>query len=124
MAVGELSFAFNPAAGETPETVKRKRMLAEAILGQASRAPKDVGEGLNAIGQALLYRKMMSDAGKGETAGASAASKIFQSLMGSNFICGNHNGFHPRSADFIKRCAGNAEGDARTLGCLTGRGLT
>lgn len=85
MAVGELSFAFNPAAGETPETVKRKRMLAEAILGQASRAPKDVGEGLNAIGQALLYRKMMSDAGKGETAGASAASKIFQSLMGSNF---------------------------------------
>ena len=85
MALGELSFAFDTSRGETPETVKRKRMLAEAILGQASRAPKDVGEGLNAIGQALLYRKMMSDAGKGETAGASAASKIFQSLMGSNF---------------------------------------
>ena len=85
MALGELSFAFDTSRGETPETVKRKRMLAEAILGQASRAPKDIGEGLNAIGQALLYRKMMSDAGKGETAGASAASKIFQSLMGSNF---------------------------------------
>jgi len=85
MALGELSFAIRTDKGETPETVKRKRMLAEAILGQASHAPRDIGEGLNAVGQAILYRKMMSDAKAGEAAGSSAAGKIFRSLMGGGF---------------------------------------
>lgn len=85
MAIGDLSFAFDAAKGETPQTIARKRQLAEAILGESTRAPKDIGEGLNAIGQALLYRKLLSGTDKAETAGTSGAAKVFGSLFGNQF---------------------------------------
>ncbi|WP_192248462.1 glycoside hydrolase family 24 protein [Mesorhizobium caraganae] len=85
MAVGDLSFAFDPSKGETPQTIARKRQLAEAILGESSRAPRDVGEGLNAIGQAILYRRLLGGADKAESAGTSGAAKVFGSLFGNQF---------------------------------------
>lgn len=85
MAVGDLLFSIDPSKGETPQTIARKRQIAEAILGQTSRAPKDIGEGLNSIGQAILYRKMMGGIDKAETAGASGAAKVFGSLFGNQF---------------------------------------
>lgn len=85
MAVGDLSYAFNTAAGETPQTVARKRLMAEAILGNTSHAPKDIGEGLNAVGQALMYRNLMKGVTGAETAGNTGAAKVFQSLFGDQF---------------------------------------
>ena len=44
MAVGDLSFAFNPQIGETPQTIAAKRALALAIMGNTSHAPRDIGD--------------------------------------------------------------------------------
>lgn len=91
MAVGDLSFAFNPAAGETPQTIAAKRALALAIMGNTSHAPRDIGEGLNSIGQAIMYRNLMKGVNTAETEGQSGAAKIMQSLFGG----GAENQFPP-----------------------------
>lgn len=85
MAVGDLSFAFDPAKGDTPQTVARKRQLAEAIMGSALHTPRDIGEGLSAIGQAIMYRQMTKGADSAEAAGQSGAAKVFGSLFGDQF---------------------------------------
>jgi len=58
------------------------------MMGQA-RAPKNIGEGLNSVGQALLYRRMMGKADKASAAGADSAQSamggIMASLGGGNF---------------------------------------
>jgi hypothetical protein len=77
-----MAFIFNAQAGETPETIARKREIAEALAGSAmGRAPKDVGEGLHAVGQALAFRRMMSQIGKSEAAGRESASGAFGPIM-------------------------------------------
>jgi hypothetical protein len=77
-----MAFIFNANAGETPESVKRKREIAEALAASAiGRAPKNVGEGLNAIGQALAFRRMMGQIGKAETAGREGASGAFSPII-------------------------------------------
>jgi hypothetical protein len=85
MAIGDLSFAIDTSKNETPQTVARKRALAEAILGETSHAPRDIGEGLNSLGQAIMYRRLMKGVTGAETAGNSGASKVFQSLFGDQF---------------------------------------
>jgi len=79
------SFIFGEGQkARTPEELKKMRAVAEAMALRTS-APKNVGEGLQAIGDALLYRKMMSDADKTETEGrAGASSKIAQALFGAS----------------------------------------
>lgn len=52
-----LTFGFRPDEGETQESLARKRKIAEALLQQSTSAvPRNVGEGLTAIGQALAGR--------------------------------------------------------------------
>lgn len=51
----------------TPQELARARAFAQALAGN-QRAPKDVGEGLNAIGQALMYRALTGKADKSEAA--------------------------------------------------------
>ncbi len=59
-----MAYIFSPDKGETPETAAKKRemaaMFAARIFGKA--APQNVGEGLNAIGQAWIARAMMGEA--------------------------------------------------------------
>jgi hypothetical protein len=57
---------------KTPQELARLRSMAQTIA--PSRAPKDVGEGLNAIGNAILYRSLVNKADKGEAAGAESAN--------------------------------------------------
>jgi hypothetical protein len=65
-----LSYAFDANAGETPQTVQQKRQLADALAARIfGRAPQNVGEGLNAIGQALIARTMGQDADAAQKAG-------------------------------------------------------
>ncbi|WP_373413715.1 phage tail tip lysozyme [Ensifer aridi] len=75
------SFLFGGDTGETPESIKRKRDLAMAIMG-ASAAPKNIGEGLNALGSGIVAGVMNRRADKAEKTGRSAASDLFKRIIG------------------------------------------
>lgn len=65
-----LSFAFDPSKGETLQTIAQRRQMSNLIAARMlGTAPKNVGEGLNAIGQALIARSMMGDADAAQKAG-------------------------------------------------------
>jgi hypothetical protein len=76
-------FIFGGNTGvSSPKELKRLRAVAEALSGP-SRAPRDVGEGLNAIGQALLYRSTTRKADAMEKEGmAGASKKVAEALFG------------------------------------------
>ncbi|MCP2134603.1 type III secretion system FlhB-like substrate exporter [Rhizobium sp. SLBN-94] len=74
-------FIFGAQTGETPESLKRKRSIAEALAVKTSSAPKNVGEGLNAVGNALIYRALMSKVDAGEAEGKKTAAIDAAALM-------------------------------------------
>lgn len=74
------SFLFGGNTGETPETLKRKRELAMAIMG-AQGAPKTVGEGLTALGAGITAGIVNRRADKAENAGRAEADALFNSGM-------------------------------------------
>lgn len=125
-----MAFIFD-ANTETPESVARKRQIAEALAaGAIGRAPRNVGEGLNAIGQALAFRRMMGQIGKTETAGRESASGAFapiiQALSGGG-IGGGSGGFPDASApvplDPASARVAQAHGDTDIRSGLIQRGL-
>ncbi|MDW9699270.1 hypothetical protein GOB04_17660 [Sinorhizobium meliloti] len=75
-----LSFLFGGNTKETPESIKRKRELAMAIIG-ASPAPKNIGEGLNALGSGIVAGVMNRRANKAEDEGRASADTVFKSAM-------------------------------------------
>lgn len=124
-----MAFIFNANAGETPESVARKREIAEALASNAmGRAPRNVGEGLNAIGQALAFRRMMSQIGKGEAAGresaAGAFAPIMQALSGGGMGGGS---MAPQASaapmDYASQRVASAHGDSDIRQGLIQRGL-
>jgi flagellum-specific peptidoglycan hydrolase FlgJ len=65
-----LSFAFDTSKGETPQTIAQRRQMSNLIAARMlGTAPKNVGEGLNALGQAIIARSMMGDADAAQKAG-------------------------------------------------------
>jgi hypothetical protein len=75
-----LSFAIDTAVGETPESVAKKREIAASMAARTfSKAPQNVGEGLNAIGQALIARSMMGDADSALQAGLKGGRELYSS---------------------------------------------
>jgi hypothetical protein len=74
------SFIFGGNTGETPQSVKRKRDLAMAIMG-ASAAPRNVGEGLNALGSGIVAGIMNRRADKAEKSGRAGADSVFQGIV-------------------------------------------
>ncbi|MCZ7488544.1 phage tail tip lysozyme [Rhizobium rhizogenes] len=77
-----MAFIFNGNTGETPESLKRKRSLAEALAVKTSSAPRNVGEGLNAVGNALIYRALMSKVDAGDAEGKKALEADRAAFMG------------------------------------------
>lgn len=75
------SYIFGGDTGETPESIKRKRELAAALMLGNRKAPQNVGEGLNAIGQALIYRQMMGEARAAEQAGLASGQQSMQGII-------------------------------------------
>lgn len=57
------------------------RAVAQALSLKDTSAPKNIGEGLTAIGNALAYRSMMDDITKASDAGTASASNAMQSLF-------------------------------------------
>jgi len=76
------SYLFGGSTKETPESIKRKRELAMAIMG-ASPAPKNIGEGLNALGSGIVAGVMNRRANKAETEGQSSAGALRQQFFNS-----------------------------------------
>lgn len=73
-----LSYAFDPSKGETPETIARRRQTADLIASRIfGKAPANVGEGLNAIGQALIARQMQGEATDAQQAGMASVPALF-----------------------------------------------
>lgn len=66
---------------KTPQELARLRAVAEAMTPR--RTPQNVGEGIDSIGKAILYRSMMGKADKAENAGISSANDAFSSLFSS-----------------------------------------
>lgn len=107
-----VGFIFGGDTGETPESVKRKREIAMALLGQ-SRAPRNVGEGLNALGDGIVANVMNRRAGAAETAGQAAANKAFGDIDFS-WLFGGGSGAYPQSV---------AAGGSPTSGAATGTAI-
>ncbi|MCO5157596.1 MAG: hypothetical protein M9945_12750 [Aquamicrobium sp.] len=84
------SYIFGGDTGETPESIKRKRELAAALMLGNRKAPQNVGEGLNAIGQALMYRQMMGEARAAEQASLASGQQSMQGI-----IEGMGRSYHP-----------------------------
>lgn len=80
-----MPFIYDTSKGETPESVARKRMLAEQIMGRAPSAVRNVGEGigsaLTSFGNAFRAYDLNQRADTAEAAGRSSAAadeaKIF-----------------------------------------------
>ncbi|WP_262512247.1 phage tail tip lysozyme [Agrobacterium tumefaciens] len=77
-----MAFIFGGNTGETPESLKRKRSIAEALAVKTSSAPRNVGEGLNALGNALIYRALMGKVDAGEAAGKKTLEADRAAFMG------------------------------------------
>ncbi|AWM23447.1 phage tail tip lysozyme [Sinorhizobium fredii] len=75
------SFLFGGNTNETPESIRRKRELAMAIIG-ASGSPRNIGEGLNALGSGIVAGVMNRRADKAEKTGRSAATDLFNRIVG------------------------------------------
>jgi hypothetical protein len=73
-----VSFIFGGDTNETPESIKRKREIANALL--ASRAPRNVGEGISSIGDGIVAAVMNSRANKAEKSGMESANAAFAPL--------------------------------------------
>ena len=76
------SFVFGGNTGDTYESLQRKRKTAEGMAQHATTAPRNLGEGLSAIGNAILYRRMMSDVEAGEKKGREDFAAQYQSALG------------------------------------------
>lgn len=78
-------FIFDPSKGETPESLRRRRDIANALLAGRT-APRNVGEGLSELGNALAYRAVMGKVRKGEEYGqeqeADARAALLAALGG------------------------------------------
>lgn len=70
------TFIFGGDTGETPETLAQKRRVAIALM-QQDGTPRNVGEGLAAVGRALSGRFAMNYLADQEKAGRETAAKDF-----------------------------------------------
>jgi len=76
-----LSYAFDPTKGETPQSVAQSRAAAQQLAARIfGRSPQNVGEGLNAIGQAIIARTMLDDAGAAQKAGLASGNDAFSQI--------------------------------------------
>lgn len=95
MAVGDLLFSLRPEQGDTPAAVRRKRELAEAIMGRRSGGARNAGEGignaLTSIGDGISARVLNNRANASEAAGQASANDAFAPIA-SMFTGGGFGG--------------------------------
>ncbi|MGK6313732.1 glucosaminidase domain-containing protein [Neorhizobium sp. DT-125] len=78
------SFLFGGSTGLTQEQLASRRKMLEAMrLRQMGSAPRNVGEGLTAVGQAIAYRMGMNQLGQGEAAAKERRDALMAPLFSS-----------------------------------------
>lgn len=77
-----MAFIFGGNTGNTYEGIQRQRKIAESLLAQSSGTPRNVGEGLTAIGNALAYRAIEKRAAKTEEKLRGEFDTAFSSVFG------------------------------------------
>lgn len=63
------SFIFDASKGETPQTIARKREIADRIMYGRRRSPQNIGEGIAALGDGIVAGVLNRRANKAEEAG-------------------------------------------------------
>jgi hypothetical protein len=66
-------FIFGGSTGETAESLARKRAIAERMIMGAGSAPRNVGEGIARIGEALAGAYLGRKTGDAQNRGAKEA---------------------------------------------------
>ncbi len=74
-----VGFLFGGDTQETPESIKRKREIVRALMG-ASGAPKNIGEGINALGDGIVSAVLNERANRAEGEGRKSADSDFSAL--------------------------------------------
>ncbi len=82
MALTIPSFVFGGDTGLSADDLKRQREVAKALLARGIGAPRNVGEGLSALGNAIAFRIAKNKLEKGETARETESQGIFDDLIG------------------------------------------
>lgn len=76
------SYIFGQGTPDTYESLQSKRKTAERFGQMAMRTPQNLGEGLSSLGQAIAYRRLMSQANEGDAKGRDEFNSVFQRLLG------------------------------------------
>lgn len=80
-----MGYIFGGSTGETPESLKRKREVAEALLRRGATAmPQDLPQGLVAVAQALSGRIGLNALDKQEAAGRAKSDASFDDWYKAN----------------------------------------
>ena len=80
-----MGYIFGGSTGETPESLKRKREVAEALLRRGATAmPQDLPQGLVAVAQALSGRIGINALDKQEAAGRAKSDASFDEWYKAN----------------------------------------
>jgi hypothetical protein len=88
------SFIFGEGTdAPTYESLKRRRQIADLLQLQASQTPKNVGEGIGAIGKALLYKMIDKKIGPQEDAERERIAGLLGGLGGGSPVGGAQGGF-------------------------------
>lgn len=77
-------FIFGGSTGVSADEVARRRALADAYAQRLSAAPRNLGEGLTAIGNAIAFRGLTSRADDLEKRGTERANSKFAGLFGGS----------------------------------------
>ena len=75
-----MSYIFGGSTGETPASIRRRRELA-AQIAASTRTPRNVGEGLGAVGNAIMYRALTGGANRAEATGREGANTAFNAVI-------------------------------------------
>lgn len=90
-----MSFIFGGNTGQSYEDIQNKRKIAEQLLAQNAGAPRNVGEGLTAIGRALAYRNITKKADAADATNKAAFNEQWSGLLSGGFPSGATPSFTP-----------------------------
>lgn len=108
------SFIFDASKGETPASVAARRKTADALAARIfGRAPQNVGEGLNALGQAWIAASMRDEANDAQRAGSANANDAFSKLTG--MVTGQGAAASPVAAPAAQPAAMPSSGNADSI---------
>jgi len=97
-----MSFIFGGDTGLTHEDIKRRRAIADRLASANTRTPRNLGEGIHAIGRALAARSLYNRTGEAEDALKAESAKRLAGVLGSMSAPAPAPGPAPASAGAVE----------------------